>query len=508
MSLDKQYLLNALLRHNYFPSHQKHRDELPPLLDSTSLSPTIARQLRDLPKVRRKPHSGYDAVEYRLTRFNNVPRVCSIPHPKAYSTLALRLATDWDKIAYITDNPRSQIIPRQHDDGRVMIMNYQDSAEQIARSVRNSFGRQYIVKTDISNCYPSIYSHAVPWAAVGIAEAKKHIGKRSKWYNKLDHAITLTRRNETMGIAIGPATSAIVAEIILARVDLTLDDKFKYTRFMDDYTAFCLNREEAEEFLFSLSRELSKFQLLLNVGKTATVDTPSNSSEFWVSDLRKALPQQDSVTLHSAVDYLDFALDLSKRRPDGSVLKYALRSLVPRLVDSGATVDERAIDLILDYSLNLCFHFSALVTMLEQLFDISAIVYNSFVHGDRLQQILLRFTRMRQSDAISWCLYFCLKYRVAIPEECASGIIKSGDCIPMVILYWSGNLKYRQMVIDFANTIDRSDLYKLDQYWLLLYEVYRDDEITNPYGQEDRVFEVMKSAGISFTRPVADQLPP
>ena len=503
MSLDKRFLLNALLKQHHFPNQQKHRDELPPLLHTTSISPRIARQLRDLPKDRPKSQSGYDAVEYRLTRFNNVPRVCSIPHPKAHATLALRLATDWENIAYITENPRSRIIPRQHDDGRLLIMNYQDNAEQIEQSIRHSFGRQYIVQTDISNCYPSVYSHAVPWAAVGIAEAKENIGKQSKWYNKLDSAITLARRNETTGIAIGPATSAIVAEIILARVDLNLDDKFTYVRYMDDYTAFCRDREESEDFIFSLSSELSKYKLLLNVGKTATLDTPSSSRECWVVDLRNALPEQDSVTLHNAVDYLDFALQLSKQRPDGSVLKYALRSLVSRLLASGVTVDERAVNLVLDYTLNLCFHFSTLVTMLEPLFDISMTTYGSFAHGARLQQILLRFTHMRQSDAISWCLYFCLKYRVAIPDKCASRIVKSGDCIPMLILYKSGNPKCRQMVIEFANTIHRSDLYKLDQYWLLLYEIYRDCETTNPYGQGDRVFETMKAAGISFTRPIA-----
>ena len=28
-------------------------------------------------------------------------------------------------------------------------------------------GKKYIVKADISTCFPSIYTHSIPWALVG-----------------------------------------------------------------------------------------------------------------------------------------------------------------------------------------------------------------------------------------------------------------------------------------------------------------------------------------------------
>jgi hypothetical protein len=36
-----------------------------------------------------------------------------------------------------------------------------------------SIGSRYVVKADISNCFPSIYTHSIPWALVGKESAKK-----------------------------------------------------------------------------------------------------------------------------------------------------------------------------------------------------------------------------------------------------------------------------------------------------------------------------------------------
>ncbi|MFP3360814.1 RNA-directed DNA polymerase, partial [Planococcus sp. SIMBA_143] len=79
----------------------------------------------------------------------------------------------------------------------------------------------YRVRTDIANFYKSIYSHSLPWALIGIAEAKGNRGS-SHWYNKIDKATRISQRNETKGITIGPATSSILSEIILFPVDAHL----------------------------------------------------------------------------------------------------------------------------------------------------------------------------------------------------------------------------------------------------------------------------------------------
>jgi len=48
MSLNKKSLLEALLKHNYFPSQNKNKEEIPPILNSKSLTPKISEKLIDL----------------------------------------------------------------------------------------------------------------------------------------------------------------------------------------------------------------------------------------------------------------------------------------------------------------------------------------------------------------------------------------------------------------------------------------------------------------------------
>ena len=222
MSLDAAFVLNALLQHNFLPAQSRDKEEMPPVFSSSTFTPDTARKL-----VSGAPRSdrslGYDSVEYRLTRFNGVSRICSIPHPTAYAHLALCIHKHWDKLAYITENKNSMIVPREHSDGRISIMNgYGGALGEAERTLSMSFGRRYRVHTDISNFYPSIYPHAIPWALVGLQSAKKNRPKSGKWFNRLDERVRWIKRNETNGVVIGPATSNIVSEAILARIDKNL----------------------------------------------------------------------------------------------------------------------------------------------------------------------------------------------------------------------------------------------------------------------------------------------
>ena len=52
-------------------------------------------------------------------------------------------------------------------------------------------------------------------------------------------------------------------------------------------------------------------------------------------------------------------------------------------------------------------------------------------------------------------------------------------------------------VEDFAGALDKTDYYLLDQYWLLLYELFVKGRLPNPYAN-DQTFEIMNNAGVRF----------
>ncbi len=224
--------------------------------------------------------------------------------------------------------------------------------------------KKYKVETDIANCFPSVYSHAVPWAAVGFAQAKKDKNDKAKWFNQLDSKVCWCKRNETNGVAIGPATSNIVVEAILAKVDDEMSNthKFEFERYIDDYTAYCDTEEDAQRFLRLLGIELEKYKFLLNVRKTKIQKLPEAPQANWISQLILSLPRSKRLTVYDTAAYLGLAMDLASHEPDGSVLKYAVTTLASK------NLAPNAHEFLLEELLNLSFHSPNLIPLLRPLF--------------------------------------------------------------------------------------------------------------------------------------------
>lgn len=103
MSIDNEDLLKGLLQYNYLPRQKKDKEELPPVFSSESLTPKASQGI--LQQGIRK--TGYDQITYDLTRYNQVSRPLSIPHPKPYTELCHVLTDNWEKLNYITKNDHS-----------------------------------------------------------------------------------------------------------------------------------------------------------------------------------------------------------------------------------------------------------------------------------------------------------------------------------------------------------------------------------------------------------------
>ena len=215
--------------------------------------------------------NGYDQIEYHATRFNLVTRLFHIPHPSPYARLCKCLSENWDELSHICENSNSRGKLGKYDKGRqiigkyenleqVSVMNYSKLSDARFR-LKISTGKFYRVNADITSFYPSIYTHSIPWAVAGRDDAKVNSNEQL-WYNELDEAQRDVRRNETQGIPIGPATSHIISEFILSKVDEVLrNDGYVFVRYIDDYECYCENREEAEDFILKLEQELRNYLL-------------------------------------------------------------------------------------------------------------------------------------------------------------------------------------------------------------------------------------------------------
>ncbi len=254
---------------------------------------------------------------------------------------------------------------------------------------------KYLARADIANFFPSVYSHSLPWALVGREVAKQN-REPALWYNKLDSHLRALKRAETQGVPIGPATSNIAAEIILAKIDKKLSDEgFHFVRFIDDYQCYCNTRDLADKFVLALEWELEKYLLKLNPRKVAICALPLPYRDNWINQL--AIAAQSLPDRHSAgqlVGVLDYALHLQQLNPEGSVLKYAARMLINRLSQANA-------DAFVRYLLHLANHYPVILPLICQAVASHDLACDSTI----VQGILSRQIEYRHSDGMCWALY-------------------------------------------------------------------------------------------------------
>ena len=152
-----------------------------------------------------------------------------------------------------------------------------DFVEGIKNCIRVSLGYQYRLQVDIANCYNSIYTHSIAWAVCGKEKAKTYMRTKTPATLKQDYELADTldafmrfqKNNETNGIVVGPFTSRIFSEIILASIDKELREKgFIFRRYVDDYKFYFRSETKAQESVQQIEKILNKYNLNLNLSKT------------------------------------------------------------------------------------------------------------------------------------------------------------------------------------------------------------------------------------------------
>lgn len=165
------------------------------------------------------------------------------------------------------------------------IMNWWEQFEQ--KTIEKSLDFKYCLFTDISNFYPSIYTHSIPWAFYGKEEVKSNLGRyRNSYGQGIDTRIQKLQYNQTNGIPQGSVLMDFISEIILGYIDLELTDllnqdnieDYHIIRYRDDYRIFSNSENNIELIAKYLQQILLTFNLNLGSGKTYFADNIVNDA--------------------------------------------------------------------------------------------------------------------------------------------------------------------------------------------------------------------------------------
>ncbi len=149
-------------------------------------------------------------------------------------------------------------------------------------------GARYVLKTDVQRFYPSIYTHSIPWALHGKAVAKTNRSS-SLVGNVIDKAVRDAQDGQTIGVPIGPDTSAIVAECLMAAVERDLIAQvgaLNGWRYTDDIELAFSTIGEAEKGLSALMEVLAGYELSLSPAKTSILELPEALGKRAIRDFR------------------------------------------------------------------------------------------------------------------------------------------------------------------------------------------------------------------------------
>ncbi|KIO34960.1 hypothetical protein DB48_19165 [Shewanella sp. cp20] len=486
-------MFRSLSRYNYFPNQKQSIGELPDCFSTSKFTPEVCLKLLSGGISKSRKRSGFAPVEFKSTRYNNIPRILSLVHPVAHAQLCLHIRNYWNEIEYISDNESSRVRPQFYEeDRRIIIMNYDDPIVKDRKHNIITFGKKYLVKADIANCFDSIYSHSLSWAIVGYDHAKTTRDPQL-WFNKFDKYLSTTKRCETNGMPVGPATSSICLEIILARIDSKLKAQgFEHERYVDDFCCYCSTKEQAEKFIIKLSEFLAEYRLSLNLRKTSIVDLPISSTDDWVVELNHLCMDRYNdngelikCTSKEALNIINKALILSKSHKDGSVIKFSVSSIVKKLEDS-------AYQDVFECLLSLSFYYPILIPYLSILLDKGKLDVSRYICN--INMIISENAIHNRSDGMAWPLHIFRENDIEPTEDIIEQVLATKDCVSITILQdiCPGNEKIREFVVNVSSDVD----IKKDEYWLLLYQSFLRGDISNPY--DERCFDVLKEYGVTF----------
>ena len=474
---------------------------LPPVFTSLAFLAYCKEHRPNFPRVK----SPY--VQYENIRNNNTPRQMGVPNPFSYEILCAFLRDHWTDIknffAKHTSNQTHKVsqIHLKKMKGTAMLfkMNYHTKSENCDPPIprllsEGGFSSQYEAMTDVSSCFPSVYSHALVWALESKEWAKQNKKDQSLWQNQLDSLVRNLKFGETNGLLIGPHASNLLADIVLTRVDEQIISRgYKCVRFIDDCKCFTRTKDDADRFVVDYGSELKKYGLLLNNKKTKIVKLPIVSEDDWVrllNDYAGLLPK-NKLELRHVRSLLDFVISLVDKTGNASAISYAM-SIVK---DVDMTAPARV------YYSRVILHLASVYPYLYRFLDerlfapfepelpiIKAFICQMYSHG------LL----MHNFEEVAYSLYFSIRYGVQIEKFNVQELLDSGDCVLMVMAW----LYSRQWHEDCSALILQAQKFAQDrdtffENWIFAYEVLSENDFEKIDDYKEAL-KALKSAGVSF----------
>jgi len=496
--------LKDILERGYFPK------ELPNPFITTSFASVVTSSGITLPSAfninwhQRGPGvPTAKATRYSHARGGLLRRPLDIPNPITYYLLCRELDSQWTALARnIGGTALSATHPiMANTDRAIQGAHHQNARRELA--VQTRLNNRYILTTDISRFYHSIYTHSIPWALHTKPVAKVNRSS-SLLGNRLDYLIRAGQDGQTVGIPIGPDTSLVIAEIIMQACDkelLTVNPNIRGHRFIDDYELGFRHRTEAEETYHVLEKILSAYELALNPRKTRVIELPHNLEAPWADPLRSfKFRTTSSGQLNDLICFFDKAFELHNSYPDEAVLQFAVGRLRSLNVDASNWVvfQQLLLDCAAPEPACLPYVLEAIIRRANAGAS-PAIAQIEEV----LNSLIVDHSSLAHSSEVAWALWACLALGINVSTSVVSAVSNCDDSVVALLALHCENQGLLAAPLDkslWANYMSQQALY--EEHWLLSYEAnvkgWLPSQGSTDNVADDPNFGFLKAADVSF----------
>jgi Reverse transcriptase (RNA-dependent DNA polymerase) len=503
--------IERLLRLGYLPS------QLPPAFKTVDLATHHAELYAAWSAVSSKagvpasPRSKWEL--FSVARAGHQRRATSLPNPVAQTFLSKAVVDNWaDIVMKFRLSQMSASHPRfRRDSNRAASLPSMQTLYE--RRLLQGAGYRYILRTDISRFFPTIYTHSIPWALHGKAASKKNTRPTSKFFgNLLDLATRQGQEGQTFGLPIGPDTSHIIAECIATSIDVDLrrrlKDKVAGFRYVDDYYLFFKSQDDAEKALAHLVRSLRDFELQINFEKTRICRIEELEEDSWTHALRTSAIASNGHRQRSDINYyFELARSLARRHPSDGVMVYALRrvgSVILRLENWDA------------FEAQLCLVAAAHPITLQMIARLLS-TYSKLgfpIGKQRLSRLvnslIMEHAPLEHHSEVAWCLWISKELGLELSTVSVDAVASMDSSICTLILLDLDSLGVlpRKLALSRWKPFETASALWQEQ-WMLSYEagVRGWGGMSDTHIKADPHFEELRARQVRFYDAGASMVP-
>ena len=419
-----------LLQYGYFPESYV----LPPCFRVVDM-PARCKRYYD-PNHNFKGLKETEVVQIHFPKTQLTDRTFGIIDPKIHNDIAYHIARNWETIVKAMIPSESVVcsysfpVPlTQRKPGRVgalrsgrMIYEFLMTEDALATV---AYKYTHIVKADIKNFYPSIYTHSLAWALHGkrfIREGNQGKNRRDLNFfgNCLDRLFQYANDGCTNGLPIGPAVSDIASEVIASAVDCIVTEELKNNdikceavRFKDDYRILVSSESTGKDTVKILQASLKEYNLELSDEKTVISSLPDGLFRPWVSRYHLAYPaKKRQLTWKQFRELYLRVVEIDRSHPGTGVIDRFLADITTRKGKLKITIGhfniEKVISMLLMLGTLRIKAFPKIIAILEQVIrmDSGKALTEPLVKHLEAYLHSLSSNESRNKYLISWIVYF------------------------------------------------------------------------------------------------------